>query len=125
MKRSFTEVTRFLGGQELLDKDLWGIVKPHIRRIQADDAVLIVDDTVEEKPFSDESDLINWHFDHTVSRSVKGVNLLSTLYYSQKIALPIALHFVLKTEIYTDPKSGKDRWLGTKRSFFQKQSHQE
>ena len=58
MKRSFTEVTRFLGGQELLDKDLWGIVKPHIRRIQADDAVLIVDDTVEEKPSSDESDLI-------------------------------------------------------------------
>ena len=55
---SHDQVTRFLGGQELLDKDLWGIVKPHLRRVQADDAVLIMDDTVEEKPSSDESDLI-------------------------------------------------------------------
>ena len=42
--------------------------------------------------------------------SVKGVNLLSALYFSQNVALPIALHFVLKTEIFTDPKTGKDRW---------------
>lgn len=107
---SHDQVTRFLGGQELVDKDLWRIVKPHLRRIQADDGVLILDDTVEEKPFSDESDLINWHFDHTVNRSVKGVNLLSALYLSQNIALPVALHFVLKTELFTDPKTGKDRW---------------
>ena len=107
---SHDQVTRFLGGQELLDKDLWGIVKPHLRRVQADDAVLILDDTVEEKPSSDESDLINWHFDHTVNRSVKGVNLLSALYFSQNVALPVSLHFVLKTELFTDPKTGKDRW---------------
>lgn len=107
---SHDQVTRFLNDQELVDRDLWKMVKPHLRRIQTDDAVLILDDTVEEKPFSDESDLINWHFDHTVNRSVKGVNLLSALYFSQNMALPVALHFVLKTEIFTDPKTGKDRW---------------
>ena len=107
---SHDQVTRFLNGQELVDQDLWKIVKPHVRRVQADDAVLIIDDTVEEKPYSDESELINWHFDHTVSRSVKGINLVSALYFSQNVALPVALHFVLKTELFTDPKTGKERF---------------
>lgn len=107
---SHDQVTRFLGGQELVDKDLWKIVKPHLRHIQTDDAVLIIDDTVQEKPYSDESELINWHFDHTVNRSVKGINLVSALYLSQNVALPVALHFILKTELFSDPKTGKDRW---------------
>jgi len=107
---SHDQITRFLNGEALTDQDLWKIVKPHLRQIQADDAVLIIDDTVEEKPYSDESELINWHFDHTVNRSVKGINLISALYFSQSVALPIALHFVLKTELFTDPKTGKDRW---------------
>jgi DDE superfamily endonuclease len=107
---SHDQVTRFLGAQELVDQDLWRIVKPHVRRIQADDAVLLIDDTVEEKPYSDQSELINWHFDHTFNRSVKGINLVSALYFSQNVALPVALHFIQKTELFTDPKTGKDRW---------------
>lgn len=107
---SHDQITRFLGGPALTDQDLWKIVKPHLRKIEAQNAVLIIDDTVEEKPYSDESELINWHFDHTVKRSVKGINLLSALYLSQNVALPVALHFVLKTELFTDPKTGKDRW---------------
>lgn len=107
---SHDQVTRFLNGQELVDHDLWKIVKPHVRRVQSDDGVLILDDTIEEKPYSDESELINWHFDHTVNRSVKGVNLVSALYYSQNTSLPIALHFIQKTEWVTDPKTDKSRF---------------
>ena len=55
---SHDQVTRFLNGQELADKELWKIVKPHVRRIQTEEAVLILDDTVEEKPYSDESELV-------------------------------------------------------------------
>jgi len=107
---SHDQVTRFLSGDELADKDLWKITKPHIRRIQAPDAVLILDDTVEEKLYSDQSELINWHFDHTVSKAVKGINLLSALYFSQNVSLPVALHLVLKTELKTDVKTGKETW---------------
>jgi hypothetical protein len=107
---SHDQVTRFLGGKELADKDLWHIIKPHVRRVQSEDAVLILDDTVQEKPYTDESELINWHFDHTINRSVKGVNLLSALYFSQNVSLPVSLHLVLKTELFTDPKTGKERW---------------
>src|SRR4028118_1975563 len=86
---SHDQVTRFLSQQELTDKDLWKIVKPHLRRVQSQDAVLIIDDTVEEKPYTAESELVAWHFDHTKHRAVKGINLLSALYQSHEVSLPV------------------------------------
>ena len=107
---SHDQVTRFLSQQELNDKDLWKIVKPHLRRVQSADAVLIIDDTVEEKPYTDQSQLISWHFDHSKNRTVKGINLLSALYLSQDTSLPVAFELIKKTELVTDKKTGKDKW---------------
>lgn len=107
---SHDQVTRFLSQQELSDKDLWKIVKPHVRRVQSEDAVLIIDDTVEEKPYTDESELITWHFDHSTKRTVKGINLLSALYLSQGTSLPVAFELIKKTVLVTDKKTGKDKW---------------
>ncbi len=108
---SHDQVTRFLAQQPLTDKDLWKIVKPMVRRVQSPNAVLILDDTVEEKPYSDESELIAWHFDHSAQRMVKGVNLLSALYFSQDTSVPVAFELIQKTELVTDPKTGKDKWV--------------
>lgn len=107
---SHDQITRCLNGQALGDKDLWKIVKAPVRRVESAEGVILIDDTIEEKPYTDESELVSWHFDHTVNRVVKGVNLVSALYYSQDVSLPVGLHFVLKTELGTDPKTGKDRW---------------
>ena len=46
-------------------KTLWQHVKGMIRAIQKDDGVLIFDDTIQEKPYTDENDLICWHYDHS------------------------------------------------------------
>ena len=107
---SHDQVTRFLSQQELTDKDLWKIVKPHVRRVESQEAVLLIDDTVEEKPYTDESELICWHFDHTKNRSVKGINLLSALYLSQDTSVPVAFELIKKTELVKDKKTGKDKW---------------
>jgi SRSO17 transposase len=107
---SHDQVTRFLSQQELSDKDLWKIVKPQVRKVQSPDAVLLLDDTLEEKPYTDESELISWHFDHAQNRSVKGINLLSALYLSRDVSLPVAFDLIRKTELATDEKTGKDRW---------------
>jgi hypothetical protein len=111
---SHDQVTRFLGQAQLTDKDLWQIVKPHLRRIQSQDALLILDDSVEEKPYTDESELVCWHFDHTKNRTVKGINLLSALYVSQDTSLPVAFELINKTELVTDKKTGKERWQSKK-----------
>jgi hypothetical protein len=107
---SHDQITRFLLGEPFTDKDLWRIVKPHVRRVQSEDAVLIIDDTVEEKPYTDESELVSWHYDHSRGRTVKGVNLVSALYFSGGVSLPVALHLVQKTELVTDAKTGAERF---------------
>jgi hypothetical protein len=107
---SHDQVTRFLSRQELSDKDLWKAVKPLLRSVQSEDAVLILDDTIEEKPYTDESELISWHFDHVTNTTVKGINLLSALYLSQDVSLPVAFHLIHKTQRVTDRKTGKEKW---------------
>ena len=107
---SHDQVTRFLAQAELTDKDLWHLIKPQVRRVQSPDAVLIIDDTVQEKPYTDESELITWHYDHSINRTVKGINLLTALYYSQGTALPLAFELIKKTLLVADPKTGKDKW---------------
>lgn len=72
---SHDRVTRFLSEKDYTNKDLWKIVKPYIREIEKEDGYFIIDDTVQEKRYTDENDTVAWHFDHTVGRSVKGVNI--------------------------------------------------
>ena len=108
---SHDQVTRMLAQQPLTDRDLWQIVKPQVRQVQSEEAVLIIDDTVEEKPFTDESELISWHYDHSLGRTVKGINLLSALYLSRDVSLPVAFELIQKTILTTDPKTGKDKWV--------------
>ena len=73
---SHDQVTRFLSKADYDSKTLWQQVKPMVRAVEQPDGALIFDDTIEEKPYTDENELISWHFDHSKSRSVKGINLL-------------------------------------------------
>ena len=108
---SHDQVTRFLSQQPLGDRDLWRIVKPHVRAIESPEAVLIIDDTVQEKEYTDESELITWHYDHSKGRTVKGINLLSALYLSREVSLPVAFELIQKTVLTTEPKTGRDKWV--------------
>ncbi len=117
---SHDKITRFLSAGDYDAKQLWKLVKPTVREIETDDGVFIVDDTIEEKPYTDESDLITWHFDHTFGRNVKGVNILSFLYHNQGVTLPIGFQPIQKTEKYIDKKTGKERRksVKTKNEYF-------
>lgn len=117
---SHDKITRFLSAEEYDSRHLWKLVKPTVRKIESDEGVFIVDDTIEEKQYTDENDLITWHFDHTFGRHVKGVNILSLLYYNQEITMPIAFEAIHKTEKYLDKKTGKERRksVKTKNEYF-------
>jgi len=93
---SHDQVTRFLSGNEFSSKDLWKHVKKLVREVESDDACLIFDDTVQEKKWTDENDIMCWHFDHTVGKSVRGINMLNALYYSNEVSIPIAFEIVKK-----------------------------
>lgn len=106
---SHDQIQRLLAGQEQTSADLWRVVKPHVRRIEREDGVMIVDDSIAEKPYTDENDIICWHYDHSKQRNVKGINFVTCLYHSQGVSLPVGFELVCKTQRYTDPKDGKEK----------------
>lgn len=106
---SHDKITRFLSAQEYTSKNLWALVKPVVREVETDDGCLLFDDTVNEKPYTDENDIIAWHFDHSKGRNVKGVNILSSIYHSQDYTIPISFEIVKKDEEFVDEQGKKKR----------------
>ncbi len=106
---SHDQVTRYLSGTKKTSSDLWLMVKPFVRQVQSDEAVLMIDDSIEEKPYTDENEIVCWHYDHATGSTVKGINFMTALYHSprQQVSLPVGFQLVAKTEHYTDPKDGK------------------
>ena len=112
-------VTRLLTRSDFTAKDLWLAIKPLVRTHQNADACLIFDDCVIEKEYTDENELICWHWDHSKGRNVKGINLLSAFYYTQKdektdsLRLPVAIETIKKTIAFSDLKTKKIKRTST------------
>lgn len=110
---SHDQVQRFLARPIRDGRDLWRVVKPYVREIECDDGVLIVDDSISEKPHTDENEIICWHYDHTSGQVIKGINFITVLYHAGEVSLPVGFHLVAKTESYYDAKSGKEKRRST------------
>ncbi len=120
---SHDRITRFLAGEAMTSQNLWQTVKPLVRQVQTEDAVLVVDDSIVHKPYTDENDLICWHYDHATEQTVKGINCITALYcalpkaepateevcVAEEVSLPVAFALVQKTETYQDKKTGKTK----------------
>ena len=62
---SHDQVSRFLRKNEFDSKALWQYLKPSVRENQtATGGVLLLDDSVEEKPYTDENEVNCWHYSH-------------------------------------------------------------
>lgn len=99
---SHDRVTRFLSEREYTSRDLWLQVKKTVRTVEREGAVLIFDDTVVEKLWTDENELVCWHFDHCKNRTVKGMNILNALYHSGKVSIPVDYRIVSKPIQFCD-----------------------
>lgn len=110
---SHDRIQRFLASPVKSGAEFWQVVKAYIRQIQRADGVLIVDDTISEKPHTDENDIICWHYDHTSGQTIKGVNIISALYHVQEVSLPVGYHLVTKTKRFIDQKTGKEKRRAT------------
>jgi hypothetical protein len=99
---SHDQVTRFLSAQAYTSKDLRPQAKPTVRSIELDDGVLIFDDTIQEKAWTDESELMCWHYEHCSGRTVRGINLLNALYDCNDTAIPVAFEWVKKPIQFSD-----------------------
>jgi hypothetical protein len=110
---SHDKITRCLSTESFDEKTLWKKVKKLVRAYEDEPACLIFDDTIIEKPYMDENEIISWYFDHKENKAVKGINLLSAFYHSEKdgqtVRVPIGFRIIAKTEEYIDGKSGEKK----------------
>lgn len=112
---SHDRITRFLSGEELNTKDLWLEFKPLIREYENADGCLIFDDTIIEKPYMDENDLICWHWDHSRGRNVKGINLLTSFYVcdcqdgASVLRIPLSYSIIKKTVRFCEIQTRKEK----------------
>lgn len=111
---SHDSVTRFLSRSCFDSKTLWLKVKALVREHQSTSACLTFDDMIQEKPYTDESDLICYHYDHCAGRSVKGINLLTAFYVSQKtedcpyLRVPVGYELIQKPVVSCNIASRKE-----------------
>jgi hypothetical protein len=102
---SHDQVTRLLSKSDYGSKELWQQVKPVVRSVEREDGVLIFDDTIQEKAWTDENELMCWHYDHVVGRNVRGINLLNALYHVAGASIPVAFELIKKPIEYCDVKT--------------------
>jgi hypothetical protein len=102
---SHDQVTRWLSIQEFTSRDLWLHVKSAVRSVESGAGVLNFDDTIQEKAWTDENELMCWHFDHVSGCSVRGINLLNALYHSNRRSIPVAFELVKKPIEFSDLKT--------------------
>jgi hypothetical protein len=102
-------VTRDWAGTQKTATDLWLTVKPVVREVQAEVGVLSIDDSREEKPYTDENEIVCWHYEHAKDRMRKGSNCLTARYSSQGGRVPVGFPLVATTETYTAPKTQQEQ----------------
>src|SRR5438105_14196563 len=65
---SHDQMTRLLAGEPRRSVHLWQKVKPLVREVESPAGVLVIDDSVAEKPYTDENELICWHVNYSEYR---------------------------------------------------------
>jgi hypothetical protein len=104
---SHDRITRFLSGEVYDSRTLRQQVKPMVRKIEQPDGALIFDDTIEEKPHTDQNEIVSWRFDHSENRTVKGINILNCVYRAQGMTLPAAYEIIRKPMVFKDENTGR------------------
>ena len=105
---SHDKITRFLNSNNFDSRELWNYVKPEIRKIEENKGgILILDDTIEEKPHTDENEIITWHYSHSKGQCVKGINILSCMVRYDDKALPLDYRIIFKDLYFSDVKTRK------------------
>jgi len=68
---SHDKITRLLSKNSFNSKDLWSEVKRIVREFENDTACLVFDDSLLEKPYTDENEIVGWFYDHCENRNKK------------------------------------------------------
>ena len=119
---SHDKVTRFLHSGDFGSKELWQHTKSAVRSAEKNGGVLILDDSIEEKDYTDENEIVCWHYSHGKGRQIKGMNFLTCMARYDDISFPIGYDVVRKDIAYSEMKTKKQKRRAsvTKNEIFRK-----
>lgn len=120
---SHDQVSRFLNKNELGSKELWQYVKSSVHEHQTvTGGVLLLDDSIEEKPYTDENEVNCWHYSHAKGEVLKGINILSCMIRYDDFSVPVGYEVIKKDIVFCDVKTKKERRksAATKNELFRK-----
>ena len=100
-------MTKFLNKDELTSKELWKYIKPEVRSNENLNGALILDDSIEEKPYTDENEIMCWHYSHAKGRHESSANLLSCIVQYEDVSIPIGYEIVHKDVSYSEIETKK------------------
>ena len=82
---------------------------------------MILDDSIEDKPYTDENEVNCWHYSHAKGSVLKGINILSCMIRYDDFSVPIGYEVIKKDIIYSDIKTRQTRRKSsvTKNQLFQ------
>ena len=104
---SHDAITQFLSEKLLTSREYWKLVKPTIRQYESENAFIVIDDFILEKPSSEQNTVISYNFDHTINRSVMSMNIVNATYVTEEIQVPLDFEVVLKYGQELDFKENK------------------
>lgn len=120
---SHDQVSRFLNKNELGSKELWQYVKSSVHEHHTvTGGVLLLDDSIEEKPYTDENEVNCWHYSHAKGEVLKGINILSCMIRYDDFSVPVGYEVIKKDIVFCDVKTKKERRksAATKNELFRK-----
>jgi hypothetical protein len=68
---SHDQMNHFLREEKYTSNDLWLEVKEIVHKVGREERVLIINDLFQEKPYTDENEVMRGHYDHSKGRAVQ------------------------------------------------------
>ena len=90
---------------------VWNKAKSVLKSLKESFKFLSLDNTIIHKPNSKVNEVVNWFYDHSVGKAVKGINLISALIHTVTADIPVGFDVQIKDQLVVEQdKQGNDRF---------------
>ena len=90
---------------------VWNKAKAVLKSLKKSFKYLSLDNTIIHKPDSKVNEVVNWFYDHSVGKAVKGINLISALINTSTADIPVGFEVQTKDQLVVEKdKHGNDKF---------------
>lgn len=103
--------SRMLKVGDYASRYIWNKAKTILKDYKKARKILSIDNTIIHKPDSKVNEVVNWFYDHSEARVVKGANLISALIHIDNIDLPVGFEIQSKDQFAVEvDKKGNSKF---------------